>query len=406
MLRVLSVANYATEDNVRVLSRNKTGYGYVVQDILAAMSKRYDVTFYSYSGNYAAFAFSGVRYLESRVVATLVRSPKLDATWSALKFIAETRSISREVLRVCYAYYARDYIKDYISRADIIHVHGCSPNLYPVWEMAKNSDKGVVVTLHGLNSFSEHSKASLMTKECEKRFLGDFVQSRNVQLTVLTDATKEILVKYCGPSVADKIHVIPNFLTDNFFLSNSKKVESNKCNILYVGNISKQKNQVALLQAVAEHRERIGDQFKFVFCGKVCDTSVDIYKTTDVLEGIVEFHGHVPRANLDQYYLRASLVVLLSKVEGFGMSVIEALAYGVPVLINSKMEIASMLPDSDCVTLIDDVNNTKEIIDKLFQALGKNCERKEVKRCSLRFSEASVLQLYDDCFALAIANRC
>ncbi|NMQ07932.1 glycosyltransferase [Candidatus Accumulibacter phosphatis] len=115
--------------------------------------------------------------------------------------------------------------------------------------------------------------------------------------------------------------------------------------------------------------------FGLFFCGEVCDASVDIYKTNDLLKGVVEFHGHVPRANLNQYYLRASLVVLLSKVEGFGMSVIEALAYGVPVLINGKMEIASMLEESDCVTLINDVNNTKEIIDKLLQAVDKKLRK-------------------------------
>ncbi|MEF8767029.1 glycosyltransferase family 4 protein [Candidatus Accumulibacter contiguus] len=405
MLKVLSIANYATNDSLKDLSRNKTGYGYVVQDILMAMSKRSDVTFYSYSGNYTTFAFCGVKYLGNRIVTILVRSRKLWATWSALKFILKTRSISREVLRVCYAYYAQDYINTYIALADVIHIHGCSPNLYPAWEAANNSDKGVVVTLHGLNSFSEHSKASLMTKEWEKRFLGEFVQSKKAQLTVLTNATKEIVVKYCGPSVANRIHVIPNFLRDEFCSAKTNKVKGNRHTILYVGNISKQKNQAALLQAVVEHRDRIGDRFRFVFCGEVCDASVDIYKTNDLLKGVVEFHGHVPRANLNQYYLRASLVVLLSKVEGFGMSVIEALAYGVPVLINGKMEIASMLEESDCVTLINDVNNTKEIIDKLLQAVDKNCESKDVKLYCRRFSEGSVLRLYNDCFAVAIANR-
>ncbi|MGI4745395.1 MAG: FkbM family methyltransferase, partial [Janthinobacterium lividum] len=108
--------------------------------------------------------------------------------------------------------------------------------------------------------------------------------------------------------------------------------------ILFVGRINEAKGQLALVEAFAVFRARFHASSRLVLVGR--DDGVgDLYarllrERIEILglESCVLLTGGVTDDELDAWYGAADLYVSLSRHEGFGVPLIEAMAHGVPVL--------------------------------------------------------------------------
>ena len=134
--------------------------------------------------------------------------------------------------------------------------------------------------------------------------------------------------------------------------------------ILYVSPVgprSQRKNLPRLLEAYARLRERPG-HWRLVIVGSVRKDYRPVFEVVErmKLEPDVHFTGFVADEDLPTLYNGASLFVLPSLYEGFGLPVLEAMACGVPVVtsnISSLPEVAgdaALLVDPYSVTAIAD----------------------------------------------------
>ena len=114
--------------------------------------------------------------------------------------------------------------------------------------------------------------------------------------------------------------------------------------ILHVGAIQKRKNLIRLIQAF----ERLADDWRLVLAGSAG------YEAEDVLLRIEEsprrkditVTGYVSRSTLSELYSRAMVFAFPSLDEGFGMPVLEAMAYGVPVVTSNRSALAEVAGDA------------------------------------------------------------
>lgn len=394
-MKLLTISNYISDDSTPQFRRNKTGYGYIVRDIVCELSLLYDVSLFTYSGNYKFFRYKNIKVLGNEIFSCLRRSRFIDYV-EGVNFLVRHRRYKKEALRVFYSYLTRGYLQREIKNNDVIHIHGCTPNLIPYVELSLNENKNTLVTLHGLNSFSNETKASDFVRKSEKKLLSLLKGNENLKISVLTPAAKELICNHLDLDMSNnQITIIPNFIE-----SDKKKKLENKIDIntpkliLYVGNLSEQKNQKALLKTIACNLEKYKGRFKFLFIGEICDDfrrEVDFFR--DKID-LVEFTGHVPREEMERYYTCCSLVVLLSKVEGFGLSIIEGFSFGVPCLINRDMEISSLLDENDFIHRIDDVNNTSKVHEALEKALSEGIDKDKIISYSKRFEIKNVINNY------------
>lgn len=105
--------------------------------------------------------------------------------------------------------------------------------------------------------------------------------------------------------------------------------------ILFVGTIGQRKNLPVLLEAFAE-RARTGDlPHQLVCVGPYGWRSRQIEEQVERLgiEGLVRFTGSVPAADLPALYNLAEMLVQPSSYEGFGLTVLEAMACGTPTIV-------------------------------------------------------------------------
>ena len=104
---------------------------------------------------------------------------------------------------------------------------------------------------------------------------------------------------------------------------------------LFVGRIAPNKCQHEIVEAFAKYRQTYGDGHLHL----VGDDSLGPYVATVQAEidrhdlgGSVTIHGKVPDAELQMRYQSAAALVCLSKHEGFGVPLLEAMAAGLPVI--------------------------------------------------------------------------
>jgi len=112
--------------------------------------------------------------------------------------------------------------------------------------------------------------------------------------------------------------------------------------ILYVGNLEPRKNLSRLLEAFAHLKRKELVVHKLVIVGQKAWLYDGIFETirNHSLAGEVILTGYIPANDLPLFYNAASLMILPSLFEGFGLPVVEAMACGTPVItsLGSSLE--------------------------------------------------------------------
>lgn len=161
-------------------------------------------------------------------------------------------------------------------------------------------------------------------------FISDFSRESTLK-TVKIHPDKAITI-YLGAS------------TDAFQVKETDDLSRDFDYILSVSSISKRKNYEILMEAYNELNPSVRGRYKIILVGDVTDALkshlLGFIKNQALRERII-FKGEISLEELCLTYKKASLFVLPSLVEAFGLPVIEAMAAGVPVLIAN----ATSLPE-------------------------------------------------------------
>lgn len=134
-------------------------------------------------------------------------------------------------------------------------------------------------------------------------------------------------VKVIYNSVECKPNTLPQCQPENYFL--------------FVGETERAKNFGVLLDAFKMLPANIQEKYHVIVVGKKGNDHENILGKIrgTHLESKVHFKGYVPDNELMELYAKAYAFVFPSLFEGFGLPVLEAMAYGVPVLCSNTSSI-------------------------------------------------------------------
>ena len=118
--------------------------------------------------------------------------------------------------------------------------------------------------------------------------------------------------------------------------------------LLFVGRISPNKRQDDLIRMLAYYRRCIDREARLILVGAYRDQPQYHARLLALvselgLEGAVTFAGAVPLAELVAYYRIATAFVSLSEHEGFGVPLLEAMYFGLPVVAFDAAAISETL---------------------------------------------------------------
>lgn len=146
---------------------------------------------------------------------------------------------------------------------------------------------------------------------------------------------------------------------------------------LFIGTIEPRKNIEGIIRGFEYFNSVVQEKYHLILAGGIGWKFRPIEKTiqNSKFADMIHLPGYITEKEKDFLYKNASAVVFPSHYEGFGIPVLEAMAYGVPV-ITTKI---SSLPEvgGENAFYADDPNNFKEIGNRMIEVSELTVSQRE-----------------------------
>lgn len=247
---------------------------------------------------------------------------------------------------------------------DIVHIHTSEPPsaLRKVLFMAVSKLLGKKVIVH-FHSFSVDT-----TIKSKYQWVYRYLFGKADCVLVLSKYWQDELRQTFGFS-EDKVKVLYNPCTTEF----SIEVYPKKKGILYAGTVNARKGYVDMIKAFAKVADRHRD-WSIVFAG---NGELEEGKALAAQLGITKqtvFLGWVRGEDKDKAFKEASVFCLPSYAEGFPMGVLDAWAYGLPVITTPVGGIPDIAVDGKNCLLFNPGD-----LDRLAEQLEKMMDSEELR---------------------------
>lgn len=222
----------------------------------------------------------------------------------------------------------------------------------------------VVACIHDLIPFKTEME-NIGIIDNYRRNLENTIKRSDCIITVSENSKKEIMEYFSVPE--ERIHIVydgvdvqryDEVLSKEISDSVVEKYNLPKKYILYFGSNRKHKNVETVVNAYAKLDEAVKTEYSLVLSNPSNDIQQLVRKLN--LENNVTYVERVSEQEKVVIYQKASLFVLVSFYEGFGIPLLEAMAASVPVITSN----CSSLPEvaGDAAILVDphDVDCLKE----------------------------------------------
>lgn len=235
-------------------------------------------------------------------------------------------------------------------------------------------------------------------------------------ITVSQSAARDI-EKYYGVDKS-KIRVVYHGVSSDFKPAEPEEIERVRKKyklptdfIIHVGRIDPIKNLTSLVYAFDMLRKRIHYQGGLVIVGEFYRKTPDLNLIPTIeklnLKNEVILTGYIPDEDLPAVYSAAHLKVFPSHNEGFGLAPLEAMACGVPVIVNKAGgAVAEVVGDAGIVLEKNDPETVYEAIVKIFsdETLERKLRKAALERAKIFRWEQTAKQTLEIYRELAV-NR-
>lgn len=210
---------------------------------------------------------------------------------------------------------------------------------------------------------------------------------RSDRVICVSRDTRDVLVREYGIEET-KVTVIPNGVnTENYFPMDG--VDKEPRSLLYVGRIDGRKGVDFLVSAIPAVRDRYPDVKLYI--GGKGEATGEIRRiiSENGLSRNVDLLGYIPEEQLNTWYNRVECVVVPSRLEGFGLTVIEAMAAGTPV-IGTRVDGIKTVIDHRQNGLLVSPESSDDLAERIIQVFASKELREKLRQGGLR----SVVERY------------
>lgn len=390
-----------TNNNVELLSQCKAGFGYMVYDIAASIAKNVTVDALLYNYRYKDFKSDNISFKGCSWFRIIKNVFKCISILCLLKLCCKYHMQMRTFVRICYGWLLSGYFRNIIKRGnyEVVHIHGCSFMNEFFINICKRQCVPFIVTLHGLNSFSESIKLEPAGKKYERDFLKETLANK-YNMTVIATGIKRMILKWFKIEKADHIYIVNNSFMFNSMYSkidirNKYGIPNESKILLYVGNISSNKNQEQMVRAFTLLPDELKEQVYVLFLGRNNEPGYSIEYLIDNTgsKKHLILCGNIDKSEISSYYQEADAVILLSKAEGFGLSLIEGMHFGVPCMMFADLDAFEDIYSQDAVIAIPN-REDRTVADSLIELLSSKWSKETIKKYSKRFESTAMADNY------------
>ncbi|HEY2595593.1 MAG TPA: glycosyltransferase family 1 protein, partial [Chloroflexota bacterium] len=281
--------------------------------------------------------------------AYTVRAPQLSDRFREVEVVSALARLGENVEQV---YWEQMGIVAAGMREKIDLLH-CPYWSNPVW-----SPWPTVVTVHDVIQFVLPEYA---WRKISRLYFGMVsVAARRAQAVItVSECSKRDIMKIIGLP-AERIHVIGNAVDASFYpvrdawqLANVRERYGIAPRfVLYFGGFDMRKNVPRIIEAYGRLSETLRREYQLVIAGRYQHLGHPLYPDPRetvrrlALDGSVIFTGQIREQDKAPLYSAASVYMFPSLYEGFGMTVLEAMACGTPVLTSNVSALPEVVGDA------------------------------------------------------------
>ena len=418
-MKVMIIAPYIYDDNMIEFTKNKTGFGIMVQNIVSSVAELENVVLLT------RVITKGKNEKNFKILShtwgQFFSNAKLKDWLIGIKaFFANGVTVKDKARHVFYEVdggYVRKQIQK--EKPDIVHIHGIGTITESYIRICEEMKVRYTVTLHGLIGLNDSVSAPVYEKQIERDFLIK-AEKNNIPISVISSGMKaRIEEKYLGKK-ANNITVITNGtkksdendtkfireegtltqekfqeyysdclnqndlypkLSDTYaYLQYSKK--NGKKILFFVGNITKNKNQMQAVEILKN--TKVFENTLLVLWGREVDNG-------EVRKKIVEYQLHKNvilggfNDRMDIFWKFCDVNLFLSLNDGFGLPIVEGYMHGVPCVTFEDLDATQDLYYPEAMLKVKDRSN-ESVTDTLKTALDKNWKYEEIIEIGNMFS--------------------
>ena len=418
-MKVMIIAPYIYDDNIIEFTKNKTGFGIMVQNIVSSVAELENVVLLT------RVITNGKNEKNFKILShtwgQFFSNAKLKDWLIGIKaFFANGVTVKDRARHVFYEVdggYVRKQIQ--MEKPDIVHIHGIGTITESYIRICEEMKVRYTVTLHGLIGLNDSVSAPVYEKQIERDFLIK-AEKNNIPISVISSGMKaRIEENYLGKK-ANNITVITNGtkkndendtkfireegtltqekfqeyysdclnqndlypkLSDTYaYLQYSKK--NGKKILFFVGNITKNKNQMQAVEILKN--TKVFENTLLVLWGREVDNG-------EVRKKIVEYQLHKNvilggfNDRMDIFWKFCDVNLFLSLNDGFGLPIVEGYMHGVPCVTFEDLDATQDLYYPEAMLKVKDRSN-ESVTDTLKTALDKNWKYEEIIEIGNMFS--------------------
>ena len=418
-MKVMIIAPYIYDDNIIEFTKNKTGFGIMVQNIVSSVAELENVVLLT------RVITKGKNEKNFKILShtwgQFFSNAKLKDWLIGIKaFFANGVTVKDRARHVFYEVdggYVRKQIQ--MEKPDIVHIHGIGTITESYIRICEEMKVRYTVTLHGLIGLNDSVSAPVYEKQIERDFLIK-AEKNNIPISVISSGMKaRIEENYLGKK-ANNITVITNGtkkndendtkfireegtltqekfqeyysdclnqndlypkLSDTYaYLQHSKK--NSKKILFFVGNITKNKNQMQAVEILKNIK--VFENTLLVLWGREVDNG-------EVRKKIVEYQLHKNvilggfNDRMDIFWKFCDVNLFLSLNDGFGLPIVEGYMHGVPCVTFEDLDATQDLYYPEAMLKVKDRSN-ESVTDTLKTALDKNWKYEEIIEIGNMFS--------------------
>ena len=426
-MKVMIIAPYIYDDNMIEFTKNKTGFGLMVQNIVSSVAELENVVLLT------RVITKGKNEKKFKILShtwgQFFSNAKLKDWLIGIKaFFANGVTVKDKARHVFYEVdggYVRKQIQK--EKPDTVHIHGIGTITESYIRICEEMKVRYTVTLHGLIGLNDSVSAPAYEKQIERDFLIK-AEKNNIPVSVISSGMKaRIEEKYLGKK-ANNITVITNGtkksnendtkfireegtltqekfqeyysdclkqndlypkLNDTYaYLQYSKK--NGKKILFFVGNITKNKNQMQAVEILKN--TKVFKNTLLVLWGREVDNG-------EVRRKIVEYQLHKNvilggfNDQMDIFWKFCDINLFLSLNDGFGLPIVEGYMHGVPCVTFEDLDATQDLYYPEAMLKVKD-RSIESVANALRTSLDKNWNHEEIAEIGNMFSIDSMSEKY------------
>jgi len=202
------------------------------------------------------------------------------------------------------------------------------------------------------------------------------------QFMAISESTKRDLVK--RGIRQEKIEVIECGLDHDLY--REEQVERDPKLVLYLGRLRKYKCVDLLIKAMAKVRDSVPGARLLVLGDGPYRPQLESLSRSLGLESVVEFKGHVSSSEKVRLLCRAAVVGNPSPKEGWGLTVVEANACGVPVVASRSPGLVDSVRDGETGFLVEH-GNVEQLAQKMVEILLNGELRERLSKGAVQWAK-------------------